>query len=236
MYLEVLYRVRACPIAHLGRRSLTRLDAFHVGYSFFPQITKTKDYALSALRDWTVARYQPEGAEAKDATQVLLDAAPDDECAFDLFFTALDAVTVGRPEDPAPRERPASEGEPLPASGYLDVLTSRPAMFLRRITVGCLRAFLDGYGLAAIEEGHAECLDLDGFEHWVRRQLYLKGYFRWEDAVLGRFNGDEAAAFQCALRELKAYRTSKGPISPRRYEVVVVGDQGRIGTAGTGTG
>jgi len=33
MILEVLYGVRAAPIEHLGCRSLTRLDMFHLGYS-----------------------------------------------------------------------------------------------------------------------------------------------------------------------------------------------------------
>ena len=60
----------------------------------------------------------------------------------------------------------------------------------------------------------------------MRRQLDPKGYFRWEEAILARFNGDEAGAFQWALRELRAYRASKGPLSTRRYEVVVIGGKG----------
>jgi hypothetical protein len=226
MYIDVLYRIRASPLAHLGCRSLTRLDAFQVGYGLFPQITKAKDYSLDAFRDWVLARYLPMDGTTMDAAHVLLAITQDDERAFDLFFAALDAAIAGHPDGLILRAPALKEGEPLPVSGYLDVLTERPAMFLRRVTLGCLRAFLDGYSLAAMEEGHPECVDLDGFEYWVRRQFDLRGYFRWENAVLLQFNGDEVAAFQWAVRELKAYRASKGPVSPRHYEVVLIRDPG----------
>jgi len=92
-------------------------------------------------------------------------------------------------------------------------------MFLQTPAVGRLRAFLDGYSLAAMEEGHFDCVDLEGFEQWLRKKFDLKGMFRWENAVLARFQGDEANAFDWAARKLKAYRASKGPLSHRNYEV-----------------
>jgi|ERR1017187_4074558 hypothetical protein len=130
MYIEVLYRIRASPVAHLGCCSLARLDAFHRGYSLFPEIAGAQDFAFGAFRDWVVARYQPAGAETKDAAHVLLDIAQNDERAFALFFAAMDAAIASRPGDLTPRERLVPEGEPLPVSGYLDVLTERPGMFL----------------------------------------------------------------------------------------------------------
>lgn len=227
MYIEVLYRVRASPLVHLGCQSLTRLDAFHRGYGLFSRITEAEDYdVLDELRAWVLARYRPKNAETKDAVHILLDIAQDDQRAFDLFFAALDGVIASHPDGLKPREKAVRSGEePLPASGFLDVLAERPWMFLRRKSVGCLRAFLDGYGLAAEEEGYRDCKDLDGFEQWVRQRLRLQGLFRWEDAILTANAGDEAAAFQQALKELKAYRMSKGPLSDRRYRVVVVNER-----------
>ena len=108
--------------------------------------------------------------------------------------------------------------EPLPCSGFLDVLEERPGMFAPA-SVRCLRAFLDGYGLAAAEEGHLECLDLEGFEHWVRKRLAIKGMFRWEQAILANFDGRELDAYAWAIKELKEFRSTKGPMSDRRYEV-----------------
>ena len=77
-------------------------------------------------------------------------------------------------------------------------------MFLRRTSVGCLRAFLDGYSLAAVEEGFRTCVDLEGFEYWVRERFCLRGLFRWEDAILTQLGGDEATAFQWAVRRARA--------------------------------
>lgn len=227
MYIEVLYRVRASPLVHLGCQSLTRLDAFHRGYGLFSRITEAEDYdVLDELRAWVLARYRPKNPETKDAVDILLDIAQDDQHAFDLFFAALDGAIPSLPDALRPREKPAApEEEPLPASGFLDVLAERPWMFLRRKSVGCLRAFLDGYGLAAEEEGDRGCRDLDGFEHWVRDRLRLKGLFRWEDAILTHSAGDQGSAFQRALKELKAYRISNGPLSDRRYQVVVVNER-----------
>lgn len=68
------------------------------------------------------------------------------------------------PDGLKPREKAVRSGEePLPASGFLDVLAERPWMFLRRKSVGCLRAFLDGYCLAAEEEGYRDCRDFGWF-------------------------------------------------------------------------
>jgi len=75
MLLEVLYRVRAAPREHLGRCSLARLQAFHLGYSFFP-FTKAKDYRFeSVFRDWVIKLYQPFFVEEKDSTLIVLDIA-----------------------------------------------------------------------------------------------------------------------------------------------------------------
>ena len=134
----------------------------------------------------------------------------------------LDSALACHPEKLRPSQRPEWDGEPLPVSGFLDVLTERPRRFFRTLSVGCLRAFLDGYSLAALESGFFECADLEGFEHWVREHFDLKGMFRWENAVLARFGWNEEVAFPWATENLKAYRASKGPLCDRRYEIHLV--------------
>jgi hypothetical protein len=237
MLLEVLYRIRAAPIEHLGCRSLVRLKSFDLGYSFFP-FTKAKDYsnaAFTALRDWVVSVYRPAfGTLEKSAIEILLNLAPDDGTAFDLYFSALDSVLSAHPEIPLNLSDHVvpKGGTPYPVSGFLNVLTERPLMFLPVLSVGCLRAFLDGYNLAAMEEGHFECLDLEGFEHWVRTRYTVQGMFRWENVILSRCRGDERCAVDAALEELKAYRASKGPLSERNFEVVVRGIKDVPGESG----
>jgi len=225
MLLQVLYRVRVSPIEHLGCRSLRRLEAFQTGYTLFP-FTRTKDYDCeSTLREWVIRQYQPSFATgAKGAVWILSEIAQDDEAAFELFFQALDLALISYPSAWSsffPREIPAGF-QPIPLSGFLNVLTSRPLSLLRTLSVGNLRAFLDGYRLAALEEGHLECLDLEDFEHWVRRQLELKGMFRWENAISADCQGQEPKAYEWAIRELKAFRATQGPLSDRNYEFIAI--------------
>ena len=137
---------------------------------------------------------------------VLQQIAHSDERAFDLFFTELDAA-IGQRLDSVKVLQQDAAGVFAPASRFLEAFLDRPARYLTPVTVGCLRAALDGYSLAAIEEGHLECADLTGFEHWVRASFALKGMFRWEDAVLAHCFGDESRAFQWAIKELVAYRS-----------------------------
>ncbi len=225
MLLEILYRVRAAPEEHLGCRSLSRLDAFHQGYFFFP--TKVKDSPVhNEFRECIVKLYRPSfGIDEKDGTWILLNLARDEEHAFDLFFSALDWTLAVNPDVLVrTADRGVPKGQPFPASGFLNVLAQRPLTLLRRRTVACLRAFLDGYSLAAMEEGQVECSDLEGFEHWIRKKLSLKGMFRWENAVLAAHQGTEAEAFDWALRELKSYRSSKGPPSDLNYEIRVTSE------------
>lgn len=232
MLLEVLYRIKAAPIEHLGCRSLVRLEAFHTGYGLFP-FKKAKDFSFEAFRDWVLVLYRPTfGTASMSAIRIVRRLASSDDYAFDLFFDALDSALAANPDvlvKPLDRGFLTSE-PPLPVSSFLDILTKRPMMFLPNSSASCLRAFLDGYCLAAMEEDHFECLDLDGFEHWVREKLDLTGMFRWEDAVLSCLRGSEADAFYWALTELKNFRASKGPLPDRVYEVHLVTDAVDPGT------
>ena len=219
--LEVLYRVRAAPTEHLGCKSLARLDVFHLGYSLFP-FTIARDVKFDEFREWVIKQYRPSfGTAAMSASMILRNIVQDDARAFDVFFEALDSALAAHPgalsRSVVPRE--LNDQPPVPASAFLDALTEWPAMFLQPPSVGALRSFLDGYCLAAMEEGHFECLDLEGFEHWVRKELDLKGLFRWENAVITRFLGNEGRALEWALKGLKSYRLSKGALSGTRYEV-----------------
>ena len=222
MRLGVLYRIRASPEAHLGRRSLARLGTFETRVRFV-----CGEHCGGGLRIRRSARLGPGPlwtcrGERQGRNTGSADVSQDDEQAFELFFAALDAAIAAHADRLVAREPRPLTDDPPPASAFLDVLAERPGMFLRRASVGCLRAFLDGYSLAAIEQGHPECADLDGFEHWARRRLGLRGYFRWENAILTLNNGDEAAALGWALRELEAYRATKDPPSHRRYKVVPI--------------
>jgi hypothetical protein len=221
-YLDVLYRVRAAPLTHLGAPSLLLLEAFHDGYSRFSLGRGKEAYSFYPhFRDWIIKRYGVHGGTL-GIGQILRRIAESDEVAFALFFQELDVALAVESSGLCRREPFTWEGEPkpLPCSGFLDVLGERPYMFLPATSVRCLRAFLDGYGLAAAEDDCLECLDLEGFEHWVRKRLDIKGSFRWEDAILANFDGREPEAYGWAIRELKEFRSTKGPLTDRRYEVI----------------
>jgi hypothetical protein len=174
------------------------------------------------LRDWIIRLYQPSfGFETMNAISILQRLAGDEERAFSLFFGHLETVLAVHPEvflKPELRERRSDE-PPSPVSALLELVGRRPKMYLPRLTPGCLRVFLDGYRLACLDEGHSDCTDLDGFEHWVRKQRSVKGMFRWENAVLASFQGREEDAFAWSLHELKAYRESQGPPSERKFDM-----------------
>jgi hypothetical protein len=219
MNIERLFRLRAAPEEHLGGKSLTRLEAFERGYEMFMKEPEPADSAL-AFRDWVVACYDPGSQTTLSASEILLKVTHDDERAFELFFDALDSAIARKLVNPG-SEVCGPKEEPLPSSGFLNALGVRPYLFLPRLSSGCLRAFLDGYSLAAIEHDRTECCDLDGFEQWTRVLFNLKGYFRWDKAFATAYAGDEVKAFERALSELKAYRTSKGLPNIRDYEVIV---------------
>ncbi len=163
------------------------------------------------LRDSILMRYGTEGSTL-GIFQILAQNAQNDEKAFDLFFTELDAAIAGHPELVKMCEPQLPNDKLEPASWFLEAFSARPAMYLTPVTVGSLRAALDGYSLAAMEEGHLECADLEGFDHRVRNAFGLKGFFRWENAVLTQFLGDQEAAFQWAIKELKTYRAGRADI------------------------
>jgi hypothetical protein len=212
MYVEILYRVRTDPVEYLGCRSLERLAAFESGYSFlYP--TRAQNFTVDPmLRNWIIRLYQPSfGFETMNAMSILQRLAADEESAFNLFFGHLETVLAAHPEvflKPELREGRSDES-PSPVSALLELVGGRPKMYLPRLTPGCLRAFLDGYRLACLDEGYSDCADLDGFEQWVRIQRGVTGMFRWENAVLASFQGREEDAFAWSLDNLKAYRKSR---------------------------
>ena len=210
--MAVLFRVETAPEIHLGRPSLSRLVAFETGYESFAGTGSFAGFRYyDFLRNWLVERYGPQSM-AQGPIQILQRIANDDERAFHLFFREL-AAAIAATGKPAPAPAAGQKLTPYPASAYLRSMAKRPALYFGRPTVSRLRAFLDGYCLAAEEAGHLECLDLDGFEHWVRKQLDLKGMFRWEEALIAVYDGDDAAAYNLGLRSLREYRETKGPIT-----------------------
>jgi len=216
-YIHLLNTIRARPIEHLGRRSLVRLEAFHNGYSAVAAMTTATRLDLDkSFRTSLCARY---GVERPSLSiyQILMQIAHDDERGFDLFFVELDSALTKYSGDCVFTEACLPPGPLEPASAFIEPFGERPRMYFAPVTVGALRAFLDGFGLAAIEANHPECLDLAGFDDWVRQRFEVKGFFRWDDALLSSLMGDEAAAFECAIREIKAFRSArKGEDSPRK--------------------
>ena len=219
IYLDLLRRMKAAPDAHLGVKALTLLEAFHFGYCFFRPDVPSEDVSLfSVLREQLAKRYGVD-AGTLGVYQIVRRISESEERAFDLFFSELEITLAQHPE--AVHRLPARfvYRQPPAVSVILDSL-EKPRMFLPRESVGSLRALIDGMGLAAIDSGHEECSDLEGFPSWVRKQFNLKGMFRWEKAVLDQFDGDEIAAFRWAADELKAYRASIGPA--KRHDLTVV--------------
>jgi hypothetical protein len=220
MLVDVLYMVRSDPKGHLGRRSLDRLRAFGDGYSQFQPFREFRGVG-EALRNWILDLYRVDSDAVRTLNSygILRRIAPDDESAFDLFFQSLDAVLAANPDLV---KNPEMIGDrkgraPLPVSSFLNTLTTHPYMLLgNRLEPGILRAFLDGYRLACLENGFIECADLDGFEHWIRRKLVgVRGVFRWENVVLSEFQGREEQACIWAIEELRNFRASLGPFTGR---------------------
>jgi len=226
MLLDVLNRIHADPLEYLGSRSLERLRAFEMGYGFFKSGKADYFKVEPALREWVLRTYQmsPDNMASLNAIGILQEIVLDEEQAFDLFFTHLASLLLACQEillNPADRGNRGGK-TPLPASGFLNTLTERPLAYLGRRNPRRLRAFLDGYRLACLDEGFLECRDLDGFEKWVGRKLRLRGGFRWENAVLERFQGQEKPAFEWCISKLKEHRASLGPLSERNHETVIL--------------
>ncbi|HTB98405.1 MAG TPA: hypothetical protein VK716_15450 [Terracidiphilus sp.] len=219
MIVDVLFRIHADPLEYLGCRSLDRLIAYELGYG---RPSGSLDCPIeAAFREWIIKLYRPSfDSAAMDVFWILQRVAPSDEAAYELFFRHLETVLSMNTEIMhASKPTEAASQEPLDLSCFLDVLGERPGFYLPRVSVGCLRAFLDGKRLALIESNNAECNDLDGFDSWIRNRLSLKGLFRWENAVLQHFGGNESDAYPWCIQELKAFRKSIGPPSGRNLEV-----------------
>jgi hypothetical protein len=227
-YLDLFRRIAAAPDVHLGCSSLTLLETFHIGYCFFrPDVPSDDVSLLSVLRLAVSKRYGFEGG-GPSVFEMVRRVSENEERAFELFIRELDLTMLQHPE--AVRRSPARflYRESPPVSVILDVL-EKPRMLLPRQSVGCLRALIEGISLAALDSGHDDCLDLEGFPLWVRRQFNLKGMFRWEKAVLDQLCGDEVAAFRWATEEMRAYRASKGPT--KTFDLAVV-DRAEAGDGG----
>jgi len=213
-YLDVLRRIQAAPSEHLGRRSFAKLCSFHFGYSCFRPNRMAQDSSfLQIFREWLVARYDFDTV-AMSMEDMLTAVAESDERAFELFFNDLESFFLANPSAVKRKSVRFIHMQPIPASAEICRLAQRPPLFFPDESVGRLRAHLDGYALAAIESGNESCSDLEGFEHWVRKQLGLKGLFRWEHAILQHFHGDQRSAFHWAMEGLQSFCEARGL---RRY-------------------
>ena len=109
----------------------------------------------------------------------------------------------------------------IPVSGMLNAIEEKPFYFVINPTIESLRAFLDGYSLGVAERGYFDCLDLDGFDHWLRSKYKIQGYFRWE-RFLWTPLGDLYTPFRSAIHELREFRASKGPYEGPHFTITRV--------------
>jgi hypothetical protein len=225
-YPEMLYRIRAAPVAHLGQRSLLLLTSFTFGYERVSDALGREQYDFQAtFLEWLQSRYGMYG-DMHSTTEILLQVAEDDEASFNLFFAELDAALAAHPEGFRLVPGQTEGDSPFPFGGLLEVLrVSPPGIMLPDRSIRCLRAFMDGYGLAAAEHDHMEVFDLPHFEYWIRRRYRLKGAFRWEAAILAAHHQNEEQAYDAALAEMIAYRATTGLDKGRRLQVIVDGQK-----------
>jgi hypothetical protein len=219
IYLDVLRRVRAAPEVHIGGRSFLRLRAFHFGYCWFRPDRESEIAMIDEFRNWIAGRYDFETASVS-AGDMLAEAAESDERAFDLYFDELDAFQVAYQTSFEKRPARFLNKQIVPVSAWLDVLAERPTMYLPRESPECLRAYMDGYVLASLEAGHPECSDLEGFDLWIRKELGLRGYFRWESVFAKRCGGDERLGYKYAIESMREFRASKGPVRLYSFDYI----------------
>ena len=222
MLLDVILRVQANTIEHLGARDLERLRAFEMGYTLAQPVGSSNYPFEDTFRYWVIEAYKPTfNVSNLSAYTILQVVAPDMEDAFSAFFFQLDRALEAHEaiwSKGVPLKKHLTEA-PLPVSAYLQALTKRPGMFLPRTSPGCLRAFLDGVRLARIDEGQPQYADLDNFEPWIEEKLNLRKVSRWENAVQAHFASHEREAFNWALQELKQFRATLGPLPEKHYEI-----------------
>jgi hypothetical protein len=206
MYIEILYRIRAAPVEYLGCKSLLRLEAFDLGYSSFGSHKIARYDIEGQFTDWVRRRYGYVHSTL-GFVQILMEVSQaNEEKAFDLFFSDLDLFTTSHPDSIDARGVLDQSEVRQPVSWFVEaVLANRPAMYLSWITVGGLRAAIDGYTLAVVDAACLECADLDGWEEFLRGKLNLSGLFRWENVILARSTGDQRAAYEWSIQQIRAF-------------------------------
>jgi hypothetical protein len=203
--MEFLFRIKADPFAHLGRKSLLALIGYYLGYTGYRHGQETVPEWRGALRNSLQDRYG-EQEPSQGPERILMSLAGSDERAFDLFFEELRVADSAMGSSISRASVVRSTVEPRPVSTYLENLRDKPAMYFGTTSVTMLRGFVDGYSLAADEDGRSDCADLSGFESWLRNLLQLRGAFRWESFFLAAHSFRDEAAFDAAMSSLLAFR------------------------------
>ena len=91
----------------------------------------------------------------------------------------------------------------------IETIKARPAMFLGRNYISCLKAFLDGW-YHRNATGVFDALFMDDFQSWIEKKYEVKSNHSWCDILLF-YSGDECKALQNFFREFdefKIYRTT----------------------------
>jgi hypothetical protein len=92
-YESVLYRIRENPIEHLGRHSVTEINAYFIGYEFARNLHKQTDLhrriSRERFKEWFDSKVH---LCKQDMQSFCLLLTEDERQAFDLFFELYDAA------------------------------------------------------------------------------------------------------------------------------------------------
>jgi len=86
------------------------------------------------------------------------------------------------------------DGLPSTVLELLAAIKQRPAMYLTRRYISCLKAYLDGWGLLAYQHGIAiDARCLEDFQDWIVAKYRITSSHSWADVILF-YSGDECDA------------------------------------------
>jgi len=99
-YESVLYRIRENPIEHIGRRSVSEIQSYFVGYeiarNFWQQPELIRRISFERFREWLNSKVH---LYRQNMTSLCLLLAEDERQAFDLYFELYDAALEECKED-----------------------------------------------------------------------------------------------------------------------------------------
>jgi hypothetical protein len=87
----------------------------------------------------------------------------------------------------------------------LKPLAARPGMYISERSIHCLKAFIDGFTLAAEDDSESEEF-MHGFQQWIESRFEVSTTQSWAQ-IINFFSSDQTAALDEALRLLLEYHS-----------------------------